>query len=204
MFKNAPVLILLLLVLHFSIMSCGAFRPLESPVTIIPEDELDPIEAPVTKVPKPKEDPVVETPEPIKEKAEPKEEDALRQGVVDYAQQFVGTGYKAAGKDPKGFDCSGFTGYVMGHFGIKLSASSSYQEADGKPIPVSEVLPGDLIFFRRDKNGPVFHVSLVISNDQDGLIVVHSTSGRGVVIDDIRKSSYWSSKYATACRVIKP
>ena len=170
MTKNAPLSLLLLLTLHFSLMSCTAFKPLSSAETT----------------------------------TEPKEEDALRQGVVDYAQQFVGTHYRAAGKNPEGFDCSGFTGYVMGHFGIKLSASSKYQENDGKKIPVEEVLPGDLMFFRRDKSSTVFHVAIVISNDQDGLYVVHSTSARGVVVDNIKKSSYWSAKYATACRVIKP
>jgi cell wall-associated NlpC family hydrolase len=91
---------------------------------------------------------------------------------------------------------------VMNEFGVRLSASSKYQEKDGTPIPVSEVRTGDLIFFRHDKNGTVFHVSLVISNDEDGLYVVHSTSSRGVVVDNLHTSSYWKAKYATACRVI--
>ncbi len=183
MTRNTPFFILLLLALHLSLMSCTAFRPVQTS-----ESE--------RYYEKPND-------EESYRKKEPKAEDALRQGVVDYAQQFVGTGYKAAGKKPDGFDCSGFTGYVMGHFGIKLSASSKYQEGDGKMIPVEEVLPGDLMFFRRDKSSTVFHVAIVISNDQDGLFVVHSTSGRGVVVDNIKKSSYWSGKYATACRVIK-
>jgi cell wall-associated NlpC family hydrolase len=191
---NARHSILLLLLLYFSLGACSSSRPFPvySPSSSRPriEPPANPREAPVE--------------EPIEAAAEePKEADALRQKVVDYAQQFVGTRYKAAGKNPSGFDCSGFTGYVMGNFGIQLSASSKYQEKDGIPIPVSEVQAGDLIFFRREPNGTVFHVSLVISNDQDGLYVVHSTSSRGVVIDNIHQSSYWKSKHATACRVIK-
>lgn len=128
---------------------------------------------------------------------------ALRKEVTKYAQEFLGSPYKYAGKTPSsGFDCSGFTGYVMKQHGIQLSASSRYQEKDGKKIAVDEAKPGDLIFFRRSKTGTVFHVALVISNDKNGLVVIHSTSKRGVVKENIRESSYWRSKYATACDVI--
>lgn len=174
MHRNAILSILLLTGLHFSLLSCTAPRPVLTSGNTT-----------------------------VREK-EPREEEVLRQKVVDFAQQFVGTGYRSAGKTPAGFDCSGFTGYVMGKFDIQLSASSRYQEKDGIPVKVSETLPGDLVFFRRDKNGTVFHVAIVLSNDEDGLFLIHSTSGRGVVIDNLNESSYWKAKYATARRVIKP
>ncbi|MCB9285566.1 MAG: DUF1175 family protein [Lewinellaceae bacterium] len=206
--RNVLSLILLLFPLVFSLSSCGLFQPVSSagerPVGPEPEILFEPeVERPVVQ---PKAEPPAEPKtEPITEvKTEVAKEDALRQNVVDYARQFVGTSYKTAGKNPGGFDCSGFTGYVMGQFGIQLSASSKYQEKDGEMIPVSEAKPGDLIFFRREKNGTVFHVSLVVSNDENGLVVVHSTSSRGVVVDNIDQSSYWREKYATACRVIRP
>jgi cell wall-associated NlpC family hydrolase len=183
MIRNVLTLILLLFSLQFSSVSCSAFRPISYVEPV--RETIDPFE-PVAPV-------------------EPKVEDALRGQVVDYARQFLGTRYKIAGKKPDtGFDCSGFTGYIMGQYGIQLSASSKYQEKDGKAIPVSEVQQGDLLFFRREKAGTVFHVAIVISNDQDGLFVIHSTSQRGVVIDNISESSYWRAKYATACRVINP
>lgn len=194
MVKNARLPILLLLPLHFSLISC------DTPIPIYRPSDSSRVEEPREK----REEPREKWEEPKEKREEPKEVDALRQGVVDFARQFVGTDYKPAGKNPQGFDCSGFTGYVMRKFGIELSASSKYQEKDGKMIPVSEVLPGDLLFFRRDKASTVFHVAIVISNDRDGLYVVHSTSSRGVVIDNIKKSSYWSGMYATAGRVIKP
>ncbi|MBK8489532.1 MAG: C40 family peptidase [Saprospirales bacterium] len=177
--RNVALSILLLLILHFSLSSCNAFRPVSTAYHSYPSST-------------------------TARTKEPKEEDVLRQKVADYAQQFVGTKYKVAGKTPGGFDCSGFTGYVMSQFDIQLSASSKYQESDGKMIPVSEVQPGDLMFFRREKNGAVFHVSLVIANNENGITVVHSTSSRGVVIDNIQQSSYWREMYATACRVIRP
>ncbi len=195
--KNVLLSILLLAILQFSLQSCTAARAVFTSATVKPQPEEEPLEELFVEE-TPREEPVV------KPGAEPKADDALRQEIVDYARQFLGTGYKTAGKTPTGFDCSGFTGYVMGKFGIRLSASSKYQENDGIPIKLSETRPGDLVFFRRDKSSTVFHVAIVLSNDEDGLFLIHSTSGRGVVIDNLNQSSYWKAKYATARRVIKP
>lgn len=126
----------------------------------------------------------------------------LRQDIVDYAKRQLGAPYKYAGRNPqKGFDCSGLTCYVMDNFDIDLSPSSRAQESQGKKIAVSEVRPGDLIFFRRSRSGPVFHVALVVSNRPAGIEVIHSTS-RGVVIDNISHSKYWKPKISTARNVI--
>ncbi|NRB48594.1 MAG: C40 family peptidase [Saprospiraceae bacterium] len=124
-------------------------------------------------------------------------EEMLREDVVQYAKQFVGTKYVYAGKDPRGFDCSGFTRYVWKEFDVSLSGSSRMQEDQGTPISVSKAKAGDLIFFRREKHGRVFHVALVVSNSREGLRVIHSTN-RGVVIDNISNNSYWKPKISTA------
>lgn len=127
--------------------------------------------------------------------------DRLRTDIISYAKQFVGTKYVYAGKDPRGFDCSGFTSYVMKEFDVSLSSSSRMQEDQGRSISVSDALAGDLIFFRREKKGRVFHVALVVSNTREGLKVIHSTN-RGVVVDNISHNSYWKPKISTARRVI--
>lgn len=132
----------------------------------------------------------------------PDKEMEMRFEIVDYAKKQLGKKYKYAGRSPRtGFDCSGFTHYVMDNFGVDLSTSSRAQENQGKKIKVSEAKSGDLIFFRRSKNGAVFHVALVVSNDREGLKVIHSTS-RGVVIDNISVSSYWKPKISTARDVL--
>jgi len=59
-----------------------------------------------------------------------------------------------------------------------------------------------LLFYRRSKNEAVFHVSLVIENRGNVLKVIHATSSRGVVIDDIYQSSYWNSKIITARSIL--
>ncbi|MBR9921002.1 MAG: C40 family peptidase [Bacteroidetes bacterium] len=129
-------------------------------------------------------------------------EDGLRSEIVTYARKYEGTRYKYAGMSPKGFDCSGFTCYVMGNFGIDLTHQSGVQETEGSPVSPRDAQPGDLVFFRKRKSGNVFHVALVVSNGPEGIRVIHATSSRGVVIDNIEESSYWSSKYATIRNVI--
>lgn len=116
----------------------------------------------------------------------------LRKDIVAYAAKYKGSKYTYAGKNPStGFDCSGFTSYVFGHFGINLSPASREQEKQGKPKNIRDAQPGDLIFFRRSANEPIFHVSLVKSNKGGSLVVVHSTTSRGVVEEDVMNSTYW-------------
>lgn len=126
----------------------------------------------------------------------------LRNDIVNYAQNYLGTKYRAAGKTPQtGFDCSGFTSYIMKKFDISLSASSRTQATQGRNISIDKVEPGDLIFFRRSAKDPIFHVAMVMENNRKHLKVIHSTS-RGVVIDDILASTYWKPKIDSARDVV--
>ncbi len=135
-------------------------------------------------------------------KAPSPEEAELRSEIVGYAKKYQGTKYTSAGKTPKtGFDCSGFTCYVMSNFDIRLSASSRTQATQGKEKPVELAQPGDLIFFRRNSKEPIFHVAMVVENNRKSLKVIHSTS-RGVVIDDILASDYWKPKIDSARDVV--
>lgn len=119
-------------------------------------------------------------------------ESSLRADLVQYAQQFRGIGYVSAGKKPEtGFDCSGFTSFVMQEFEIPISASARDQAKLGKEVPIEKAKPGDLVFYRRSPSEPIFHVSLVVENTGTQLWVVHSTSSRGVMVEDILASSYW-------------
>ncbi|MFN7116253.1 MAG: C40 family peptidase [Saprospiraceae bacterium] len=128
---------------------------------------------------------------------------ALRKDIVSYAKQYEGIKYHAGGKTPRtGFDCSGFTSHVMDYFDIDISASSQAQSKQGRVKSLDEVQPGDLIFFRRSAREPIFHVAMVVSKDRKSLRVIHSTSSRGVVIDDILASEYWRTKIDVARDVV--
>ncbi len=132
-------------------------------------------------------------------KAKAKERE-LRGNMVNFSKKYLGVPYKYAGKKPStGFDCSGFTCYIYQEFGLKLSAASRYQANDGKKIALQKVEPGDLVIF--GSKGKVNHVAMVVENKKDGIYVIHSTS-RGVVIDNLMKSSYWKPRIMYARRVI--
>lgn len=171
--------ILLLAFFLFSLSRCALFTPVESPSRPHNPSRAGGTPAPVVG-----------------------ENALLREEVTGYARKYLGSPYRAAGKDPRGFDCSGFTGYVMKNFGVALSASSQLQAREGMKVDIEETRPGDLIFFKRTPASEVFHVALVVRNSRDGIEVIHSTS-RGVVIDNISRSDYWKPKIFSARSVLK-
>ncbi|MBM6699797.1 C40 family peptidase [Bifidobacterium pullorum subsp. saeculare] len=97
--------------------------------------------------------------------------------VVSYAMQFQGVPYVYGGSSPSGFDCSGFTQYVFGHFGISLGRTSEDQRGSG--TRVSNPAPGDLMW----KPG---HVGIYVGNG----MMIHATKPGDVV--KIGSSSYYS------------
>lgn len=121
-----------------------------------------------------------------------------RHNIVNYAKKQQGVPYKYAGRNPRGFDCSGFTYYVYNEFNIELTPVSRVQETEGRKVLLKDAQAGDLIFFRKSRAGSVFHVALVVDNGPNGISVIHSTSSRGVIVENISQSSYWKSKISSA------
>jgi len=116
----------------------------------------------------------------------------LRNSIATYAGRFTGTKYQYGGGTPKGFDCSGLTHYVFDEFNIELPRGSYNQAKIGKRISLNKTKPGDLVFF--GKRGKVNHVALVVKNSSAGVEVIHSTSSRGVMKQNISKSTYWKPR----------
>ncbi len=126
----------------------------------------------------------------------------FRTKIVNYGQKFVGTTYKYAGQSPKtGFDCSGFTSYVLKEYGVIASPASAIQAKEGRAVALDKVMPGDLIFFGESKN-KISHVALVVKRGPDGITCVHSTTSRGVIVENVSQSTYWKSKILFARDVI--
>lgn len=118
-----------------------------------------------------------------------------RQHVIWFAESHTDWGLRYSLGNSSlddGFDCSGFVRYVLNYFDIKTSRSSSEQFKEGTRIPVELARSGDLVFFG-GKNS-VSHVAMVVSNDEKGLVVVHSTCTRGIVKENITESAYWKPK----------
>jgi len=116
----------------------------------------------------------------------------LRNQVVTYAKQFIGVKYVWAGADENGFDCSGFTSFVMKKYGYVLSRTASGQFTESKQIKIEQAQKADLVFFGTD--GKITHVGLVTSDKGEELEMVHASTSKGVISTNVIQSSYWKPK----------
>jgi cell wall-associated NlpC family hydrolase len=82
-------------------------------------------------------------------------------GAVQAAESQLGVPYQWGAEDPGvGFDCSGLTAWSWGQVGVGLPHYSGAQMADSAPVPVSDLQPGDLLFYGP---GGSDHVAMYVS-----------------------------------------
>ncbi len=67
--------------------------------------------------------------------------------AVAIAEQYLGVPYVWGGASPSGFDCSGLVMYVYAQLGVSLPHNAAAQYAATTPVSVSDLQPGDLVFF---------------------------------------------------------
>lgn len=114
--------------------------------------------------------------------------------IVATAKQYLGTGYVYGGASPSGFDCSGYTMYVYSQHGYSLphSATSQWQSGLGTRVySISELQPGDLVFFNdpsRNAGKACSHAGIYTGDGQ----FIHSSSSRsgGVIISSLTSGYY--------------
>jgi peptidoglycan DL-endopeptidase CwlO len=82
-------------------------------------------------------------------------------GVVGVAMQYLGTPYVWGGAEPGGFDCSGFVQFVYNQVGVSLPHHAASQYGYGTPVGLSDLQPGDLVFF-----DGLAHVGIYIGGGQ--------------------------------------
>ena len=128
-------------------------------------------------------------------------EEQLRGGVATAAEAYLGSPYVYGAKGPRSFDCSGFTTHLLREFGVTLLGSSMSQAKQGRAVNPGRAQPGDIVYFKNER-GRVNHVAVVVCNGKDGLEVVHATTSRGVVRDNVSRSSYWAPRLAGAREVV--
>lgn len=101
--------------------------------------------------------------------------------LVQYAKQFIGNPYVWGGVSlTNGADCSGFTMSIYKKYGVSLPHHAASQAHMGKSVSLSEIQPGDLVFYA--KNGRINHVGIYIGGGQ----VIHASSPKtGIKISSV-------------------
>jgi cell wall-associated NlpC family hydrolase len=117
--------------------------------------------------------------------------------VVSAALEFQGVPYRLGGDTPAtGFDCSGFIRYVFGAHQIDVPRTVSEQYVASDHIDLSDIQPGDLLFFATTAPGPS-HVAMVTTGHQ----FVHAPGAGGVVRIESLDAAYWRDRFLGARRV---
>ncbi|MDR0846517.1 MAG: C40 family peptidase [Lactobacillales bacterium] len=100
--------------------------------------------------------------------------------IISIAKTKLGAPYVYGSSGPRAFDCSGFTQYVFGQFGISLGRATYNQESAGTRIALSAAQPGDLVFWGRA--GATYHVGIYLGG---GNYIHAAAPGKGVRIQSI-------------------
>ena len=122
--------------------------------------------------------------------------------ICHKAQTYMRKKYRYGGESPStGFDCSGLTQYVYKQYSYNLPRTAYQQSKVGKKIKTSKAKKGDLLFFGKGKR--INHVGIVLSNDRNGLVMIHASSSQGVTETNIDNSSYWKKRLKKARKIIQ-
>ncbi|MEV7554647.1 NlpC/P60 family protein [Amycolatopsis sp. NPDC089917] len=99
-----------------------------------------------------------------------------------------GSRYEWGATGPSEFDCSGLTSWAYKQAGISLPRTSRQQYTVGKPVPLDQLVPGDLVFYDDGTGNPgaIHHVGMyagpgkmVDAPTEGQLVDVRSVKGDG-------------------------
>lgn len=125
----------------------------------------------------------------------------VRHEVVATAYNQVGAPYRYGGTSSKGFDCSGLVYYSFIEHDFTLPRTAHDMMNYGKKIDRQKVMAGDLAFFK-NVGRKIDHVAIVYKIDRSGVWLLHSTTSKGVVLQSLDDSKYWSKRLVQFNRII--
>lgn len=117
------------------------------------------------------------------------------------ALDLLGTPYRKSGTSPEtGFDCSGFVGHVFrvaDDIELPRTAQDIYRAYE-TDVPIAELAPGDLLFFRIGRAGrAIDHVAIAVGDNR----FIHAPASGGLVRIESLAVPYWSRRLIGVRRV---
>lgn len=121
------------------------------------------------------------------------------QDIANFALQYNGYAYVWAGNTPAGFDCSGFTQYViLSMLGVDITHSTELQMNYGYWVDWGNWAPGDLVYFAGTWGSGISHTGVYIG---EGQFIHAENESTGVRISSLY-SGYYSGHYYGAIRMV--
>jgi cell wall-associated NlpC family hydrolase len=111
------------------------------------------------------------------------------------AGSLVGTRYQFGGADQGGFDCSGLAFYVHQRAGIAIPRTAADQQRLARPVALTQLEPGDLVFFSR-RSHRVDHVGIYAGSG----LFIHARHQGVPVSYGVLNSSYYARHLVSAGR----
>jgi cell wall-associated NlpC family hydrolase len=104
--------------------------------------------------------------------------------AIAAARSRLGVPYVWGATGPDAFDCSGLTQWSYAHAGITLPRVAAAQWGSGPHPSLSQLKPGDLLFWALDVNNPatIHHVAMYIGH---GLMIAAPHTGENVQIQAV-------------------
>ena len=118
--------------------------------------------------------------------------------IVTTAQKYMGVPYVWGGTTPDGWDCSGYTQYVMKENGISIPRTAAEQYSKGVAVDKANLKVGDMVFFTTYKPG-ASHVGFYMG---DGKFIHASSAAKQVTINSLSEE-YYTEHYIGARRYIQ-
>ncbi len=116
--------------------------------------------------------------------------------IVRVARRQIGVRYHFGGKTPlQGFDCSGLVWYTHRQNGITVPRNSHRQLQAARPVRLSRIRPGDLLFFDLGTR-KISHVGIYVGN---GRFIHAPSSGKRVTYARL-DNPYWRERLVAAGR----
>jgi peptidoglycan DL-endopeptidase CwlO len=108
-----------------------------------------------------------------------------------------GLPYVWGASGPNSFDCSGLVQWAMAQAGIQMPRVAADQARTGPAVPVSQLQPGDLLFYHTDPTDPgyISHVAIYLGHDE---MLQAPQTGENV---EVVPADVSGSEYAGAVRV---